>query len=212
VQWAYAKAGISIPRVTYDQIDVGQRVSRSDLLPGDLVFFRNSSGDVHHVGMYIGGNRFIHSPHTGDVVKVSSLNDSYYAREFAGGRRVDHAVAQADPRDDPPSREPRRAAGGPREESEQDAAARRAAERRRARDEAEARRPGTRLYRALERQERGKRLPADEAPAPLDRSGRVPPEEVLPEEVLPEEVPAGELVPDEVPVPSGVDPLPPSSS
>ena len=206
VQWAYAKAGISIPRVTDDQIDVGRRVSRSDLLPGDLVFFRNSSDDVHHVGMYIGGDRFIHSPHTGDVVKVSSLNDSYYAREFTGGRRVDQAVPQADASDVSSSPEPRRAPGGrPRGEPEQDAAARKAAERRLARDAAEVRRPGSRLFRALERQERGKTLPADDVPAPPGRS-----EEALPEEVLPEEALPVNVVPDAVPAPSDSDSLPSS--
>jgi hypothetical protein len=94
VQWAYAKAGIRIPRVTYDQIDApnGRPVSLRKLLPGDLVFFKNASGDVHHVGMSLGGDKFMHAPHTGDVVKISSLKESYYAREFAGGRRFVAAV------------------------------------------------------------------------------------------------------------------------
>ena len=53
VQWAYAKAGIRIPRTTYDQVDApnGRRVDRAHLMPGDLIFFRSASGDVHHVGM-----------------------------------------------------------------------------------------------------------------------------------------------------------------
>ena len=57
-------------------------------MPGDLVFFKDSSGYVHHVGIYIGDNQFIHAPHTGDVVKISSLNEAYYAGEFCGARRV----------------------------------------------------------------------------------------------------------------------------
>jgi NlpC/P60 family len=93
MQWAYAKAGIEIPRVTYDQIEAenATEVDRQDLRPGDLVFFADASGDVHHVGMSLGGDKFLHAPRTGDVVKISSLNDSYYASEFAGGRRFDDA-------------------------------------------------------------------------------------------------------------------------
>ncbi len=87
MQWAYSHAGVSIPRVTYDQIDVGIPVDRAHLVPGDLVFFQHD-GDVHHVGMYLGGGRFLQAPHTGDVVKVSSLDEPYYAEQFAGGRRI----------------------------------------------------------------------------------------------------------------------------
>ena len=87
MQWSYAHVGISIPRVTYDQIDVGVPVDREQLVPGDLVFFQEN-GDVHHVGMYLGGGRFLEAPHTGDVVKVASLDEPYYAAQFAGGRRI----------------------------------------------------------------------------------------------------------------------------
>jgi cell wall-associated NlpC family hydrolase len=95
VQWAYAKAGIRIPRVTDQQILAanGTKVGRNKLLTGDLVFFKDPSGYVHHVGISLGGNRFLHAPHTGDVVKISSLKESYYAQQFAGGRRFDHAVS-----------------------------------------------------------------------------------------------------------------------
>jgi cell wall-associated NlpC family hydrolase/uncharacterized membrane protein YgcG len=97
VQWAYARAGIKLPRVTEEQILApgGKAVSRGKLLPGDLVFFRNASGDVHHVGISLGGDRFIGAPHTGDVVKVASLREPSYAQEFAGGRRFDAAVRVA---------------------------------------------------------------------------------------------------------------------
>ena len=94
VQWSYAQSGIQIPRVTYDQIDApnGKPVDRDELLPGDLVFFADN-GDVHHVGMSLGGDKFIHAPHTGDVVKISSLDEPYYSSQFAGGRRFDAAGA-----------------------------------------------------------------------------------------------------------------------
>ena len=95
VQWAYAKAGIRIPRVTDQQFvaEGATKVGRKDLLPGDLVFFRDSTGYIHHVGMSLGGDRFVNAPHTGDVVKVSSLKEPYWANEFAGGRRFDAAAA-----------------------------------------------------------------------------------------------------------------------
>jgi cell wall-associated NlpC family hydrolase len=89
VQWAYKQVGIDIPRVTDQQFVApgGVAVERDNLVAGDLVFFRDSTGYIHHVGISLGGDRFLHAPHTGDVVKMSSLDEPYYAREFAGGRR-----------------------------------------------------------------------------------------------------------------------------
>ena len=91
VQWAYAKQGVEIPRVTDQQILAGNgtAVDRKELLPGDLVFFRDPSGYVHHVGISMGADKFLHAPRTGDVVKESSLDESYYAQQFTGGRRFD---------------------------------------------------------------------------------------------------------------------------
>ena len=59
-------------------------VPPDQLEPGDLVFFRG----LGHMGMYIGGGNFIHAPRTGDVVKISSLSDSWYARTWVGARRL----------------------------------------------------------------------------------------------------------------------------
>jgi cell wall-associated NlpC family hydrolase len=87
VQYVYAQKGIALPRTTYQQIKVGKPVNQQNLAPGDIVFFQNK-GDVHHEGLYIGNGQFIHAPHTGDVIKISSLSDPYYQRQFAGGRRV----------------------------------------------------------------------------------------------------------------------------
>lgn len=70
--WCYARVGVSLPHSSRAQIDVGQRVSRDNLKPGDLVFFGRSG--IHHVGIYVGGDDFVHSPNTGDVVKISSLS------------------------------------------------------------------------------------------------------------------------------------------
>jgi cell wall-associated NlpC family hydrolase len=87
-QYAYGQSGVTLPRVAADQYTVGQPVDRASLAPGDLVFFRDSTGYIHHEGIYLGNDKFLHAPHTGDVVKISSLDDSYYAGQFAGGRRM----------------------------------------------------------------------------------------------------------------------------
>jgi cell wall-associated NlpC family hydrolase len=149
VQWAYAKVGIRIPRVTDQQIlaSNGTAIGRKHLLPGDLVFFRDSTGYVHHVGMSLGGDRFLHAPHTGDVVKISSLNERYYAQQFTGGRRFDEAVTE---RDSEPARALAASAARADERAVQVALA--ALET----DAAEVQQPGTALFRALERQELGK--------------------------------------------------------
>ena len=79
---AYASVGISIPRTSKQQSTYGKAVSKSNLQVGDLVFF---GSPVHHVGMYIGNNQYIHSPKTGDVVKISNLGSR---KDYAGARRV----------------------------------------------------------------------------------------------------------------------------
>ena len=82
--YSYAAAGISLSHFTGAQWNEGRHVPESDLQPGDLVFFEASLG---HMGMYIGNGQFIHAPHTGDVVKISSLS-GYYQNEYAGAVRV----------------------------------------------------------------------------------------------------------------------------
>ena len=79
---AYASVGISIPRTSKQQSTFGKPVSKSNLQVGDLVFF---GSPVHHVGMYIGNNQYIHSPKTGDVVKISSLSSR---KDYNCARRV----------------------------------------------------------------------------------------------------------------------------
>jgi cell wall-associated NlpC family hydrolase len=83
VAYVYSQVGVSLPHYTGAQWNVGVAVSRSDLQPGDLVFFDG----LGHVGIYIGGNEFIHAPHTGDVVKISSIT-GWYAETYVGARRV----------------------------------------------------------------------------------------------------------------------------
>jgi len=81
--------GTTIPRDADAQFGRGVRIaSRSSLHPGDLVFFRSTSGVIHHVGMYVGDGRMIHSPATGKAVRITSLSSEPYRSEFAGGRRI----------------------------------------------------------------------------------------------------------------------------
>jgi peptidoglycan DL-endopeptidase CwlO len=84
VMYVYAQVGVSLPHYTGAQWSYGVPVSRSDLEPGDLVFFDG----LGHVGIYVGGGQFIHAPQTGDVVKISSLGDGYYAASYDGARRI----------------------------------------------------------------------------------------------------------------------------
>ena len=85
--YVYGKIGISLPHLVSWQYRYGRQVSRSQLAAGDLVFFNG----LGHVGIYIGGGRFVHAPHTGDVVKISSIWESWY-RSALGRRQA--AVAK----------------------------------------------------------------------------------------------------------------------
>jgi cell wall-associated NlpC family hydrolase len=84
VMWAYAQVGVSLPHSSYGQYGAGVPVSRDQLQAGDLVFFDG----LGHVGIYIGGDQFVHAPHTGDVVKISSLSEGWYSSTYVGARRI----------------------------------------------------------------------------------------------------------------------------
>lgn len=93
VQQVMAHFGINIPRVTYDQIGVGQAVDQRDLQAGDLIFFNFNPGGggrsgPDHVGMYIGNGKFIEEPRPGEGARISDLNTGYYQKAFVGGRRM----------------------------------------------------------------------------------------------------------------------------
>jgi peptidoglycan DL-endopeptidase CwlO len=83
VAYAYSQVGVSLPHYTGAQWNVGVPVSRGDLQAGDLVFFDG----LGHVGIYIGGGQFIHAPHSGDVVKISSMT-GWYDSTYVGARRI----------------------------------------------------------------------------------------------------------------------------
>ena len=82
-QYVYRHFGISIGRSTTDQINYGMQVSKNNLQPGDLVFF-GINNNPQHTGIYVGNNNYIHSPRTGDVIKVAAMTRG----DFITGRRV----------------------------------------------------------------------------------------------------------------------------
>ena len=84
IMYAYGQMGVSLPHHAASQYGMGVPVSRDQLQAGDLVFFNG----LGHAGIYIGGGQFIHAPHSGDVVKISSLSDSWYASTWFGARRI----------------------------------------------------------------------------------------------------------------------------
>jgi cell wall-associated NlpC family hydrolase len=86
VMYVFAQVGISLPHYTVAQYNYPNSVavSRGELQPGDLVFFAG----LGHVGIYVGGGRFIHAPHTGDVVRIDSLGEGWYASEYDGAKRI----------------------------------------------------------------------------------------------------------------------------
>jgi cell wall-associated NlpC family hydrolase len=84
VSYAFAQLGVSVPHSSYAIWGMGSAVSRDQLEPGDLVFFDG----LGHMGIYIGGGQFIHAPHSGDVVKISSLGEGWYASTYVGARRL----------------------------------------------------------------------------------------------------------------------------
>jgi peptidoglycan DL-endopeptidase CwlO len=86
VMYVFAQVGVSLPHYTVAQWNYPDAVSvpRNELEPGDLVFFAG----LGHVGIYVGNGQFIHSPHTGDVVRIDSLSEGWYAAEYDGAKRI----------------------------------------------------------------------------------------------------------------------------
>jgi cell wall-associated NlpC family hydrolase len=81
-------AGLLLPRKAEQQAAATQKIDRSDLQPGDLVFFNTMRRAFSHVGIYVGEGKFIHSPKPGAEVRVEDMGVRYWARRFDGARRV----------------------------------------------------------------------------------------------------------------------------
>jgi hypothetical protein len=82
----FRKAGVTLPRSSREMFAGGRSIKRADLLPGDLVFFRQGGREVSHVGVYVGGSFFVHASTSAGVVSTS-LDDAYWAPRYAGARR-----------------------------------------------------------------------------------------------------------------------------
>ena len=88
IYYIYGQFGISLPRMSDGQFEVGRAISGDNLLPGDLVFFTTYEPGASHVGIYLGGGRFIHASSAAGEVTITPLGKSYYQERYLGARRV----------------------------------------------------------------------------------------------------------------------------
>ena len=88
VNYVFARHGIAVPRDVRRQASVGSPVDRGGIMPGDLVFFAAGGSGPTHVGIAIGGGRFVHAPKSGDVVRIESMAAAYWTSRFVAARRV----------------------------------------------------------------------------------------------------------------------------
>lgn len=90
MQYVFRKTfAVNIPRTAAQQATVGSHVSRGNLQPGDMVFFKTAGPRrISHVGMYVGNDRFIHAPRTGKRIEITSLSNKYWSSKYATARRV----------------------------------------------------------------------------------------------------------------------------
>ncbi|MDR1607311.1 MAG: C40 family peptidase [Deltaproteobacteria bacterium] len=87
VWYVYRQNGLQLPNASWKQAQFGQKIKRSELAPGDLIFFQ-SKGRVNHVGIYVGRGQMIHAPGRGRKVTTVTLDDKYYKTHYALARRV----------------------------------------------------------------------------------------------------------------------------
>jgi cell wall-associated NlpC family hydrolase len=91
VHYVFAHAlGIDLPEDSRSQFESGTKVARDQMRTGDLVFFHIRGKQVSHVGIYLGDGQFIHSPATGERVRVNRLDEQYWAHRFAGAKRPEN--------------------------------------------------------------------------------------------------------------------------
>ncbi len=90
VRYVFQQAtNLTLPPTARAISQMGKAIAKDDLQPGDLVFFNTLKKTFSHVGIYIGNNRFIHSPSAGGVVRVDNLNTDYWSVHYNGAKRVD---------------------------------------------------------------------------------------------------------------------------
>jgi cell wall-associated NlpC family hydrolase len=88
---------LTLPATARALSQIGKTVRKDELQPGDLVFFNTLKSAFSHVGIYVGDNKFIHSPRTGAAVRVESMRDGYWASRFNGGQRIDKVAEKSAP-------------------------------------------------------------------------------------------------------------------
>jgi len=87
VRYIYRNAAaIQLPHNAYRMAQMGRKISRAELKPGDLVFFNTLHRPYSHVGIYIGNHRFIHAPHTNGKIEISNLNSPYFSKHYEAAR------------------------------------------------------------------------------------------------------------------------------
>ena len=89
--------GLVLPRRAEEQAKVTEEINRSELKPGDLVFFNTMKRTFSHVGIYVGDGKFIHAPRPGKAVRVDDMREAYWQKRFDGARRVQSEKLQAEP-------------------------------------------------------------------------------------------------------------------
>ena len=89
--------GLVLPRRAEEQAKVTEEITRSELKPGDLVFFNTMKRTFSHVGIYVGDGKFIHAPRPGKAVRVDDMREAYWQKRFNGARRVQSDKLQAEP-------------------------------------------------------------------------------------------------------------------
>ena len=98
VRYMYEKSvGLVLPRRAEEQAKVTEEISRSELKPGDLVFFNTLKRTFSHVGIYVGDGKFIHAPRPGKAVRVDDMREAYWQQRFNGARRVQVDKLQNEP-------------------------------------------------------------------------------------------------------------------
>jgi cell wall-associated NlpC family hydrolase len=88
-QYVFSEFGITLPREVREQYAIGRPVETPDIAPGDLIFFSTVASGASHVGIAVGGDRFVHAPSSRGVVRIEQLNSSYWSARFLGARRVE---------------------------------------------------------------------------------------------------------------------------
>ena len=88
VQKTFAFLDLDLPRSAREQFREGAKVSKADLSPGDLVFFRTYAKYASHVGIYLGDNRFVHASSRDRKVTIDSLDTPYYMKHYLGAKRL----------------------------------------------------------------------------------------------------------------------------